>query len=38
MFYAIWIISAFVAVGVGCWAAHMVDKKTQKKMINKHYV
>lgn len=31
MFYAIWIISAFVAVGVGCWAAHMVDKKNPEE-------
>lgn len=27
MFYLIWIISAFVAVGVGMWACSYLDKE-----------
>jgi len=27
MFYLIWIISAFTAVGVGCFVASRIDKK-----------
>ncbi|WP_150467107.1 cytochrome bd oxidase small subunit, CydX/CbdX family [Francisella sp. SYW-9] len=27
MFYLVWIVSAFVAVGVGCFVAGKMDKK-----------
>ncbi len=27
MFYIIWLVSAFVAVGAGCWVASVIDKK-----------
>ncbi|MCF6767002.1 YbgT family membrane protein [Thiotrichales bacterium 19S11-10] len=30
MFYIFWIISAFVAVGAGCWLATLVDNKDNK--------
>lgn len=30
MFYFVWLVSAFVAVGVGCFVAHLVDKKQEK--------
>ncbi len=31
MFYIVWIITAFVAVGAGCYCAHIVDKREKKK-------
>jgi|APSaa5957512535_1039671.scaffolds.fasta_scaffold23354_2 hypothetical protein len=27
MFYIVWLVTAFAAVGVGCWVAGIVDKK-----------
>ncbi|MFZ9035313.1 MAG: YbgT family membrane protein [Francisellaceae bacterium] len=31
MFYIVWIVSAFVAVGVGCWAAGLCDRKNPEE-------
>lgn len=29
MFYIVWLCTAFAAVGVGCFVAHCVDKKSK---------
>ncbi|WP_119342821.1 YbgT family membrane protein [Facilibium subflavum] len=30
MFYIVWLVSAFAAVGAGCFAASIIDKKSKK--------
>lgn len=31
MFYIVWIVTAFMAVGTGCAIAGIVDRKSSKK-------
>lgn len=31
MFYIVWIITAFVAVGTGCWLASQTDRKEHEQ-------
>ncbi len=30
MWYLVWIITAFLAVGAGCWFAALVDRQEKK--------
>lgn len=32
MFYIVWIVAAFAAVGAGCWLASVTDRKNKRSL------